>query len=94
MPSTNPVTGDRTMAISVLERPPQTIAENPALATPAPMIPPTSACDEDEGIPSRQVITFQVIAPISAPKITAFVTISGLINPFPMVEATLASKPK
>jgi len=39
-------------------------------------------------------MTFQTIAPISAPKITAFVTMSGSISPLPMVEATLASKPK
>jgi hypothetical protein len=34
----------------------------------APTMPPISACDELDGMPYHQVMTFQVIAPISAPK--------------------------
>ena len=38
---------------------------------PAPSRPPISACELLDGMPSHQVMTFQTIAPISAPKITA-----------------------
>src|SRR5581483_3494896 len=35
-------------------------------ATAAPHKPPISACDDDEGKPSHQVIRFQIVAPSSA----------------------------
>ena len=46
------------------------ITSNPALATAAPTIPPTSACDDDDGSPRIAVTTFQTIAPTSPAKIT------------------------
>ena len=40
------------MKIRILPNPLQTIGANaPALATVAPTRPPTSACDDDEGMP-------------------------------------------
>jgi len=43
-------------------------AQVPALATAAPTSPPISACDDEDGMPYHQVMTFQAIAPTSAPK--------------------------
>ena len=47
------------MAAPVLARPAQTITPTPALATPAPTSPPIRACELLDGMPKRQVITFQ-----------------------------------
>src|ERR1700754_3610793 len=68
--SRNPTSGGRTMASSAFDRPLQTAAEIPALATPPPSSPPISACELLEGMPAIQVIRFQTIAPVSAAKIT------------------------
>ena len=51
-------------------RPFQTMAPLPALAMPAPISPPISACELLEGMPAHQVIRFQAMAPMSAAKIT------------------------
>jgi hypothetical protein len=40
------------------------------LAITAPTMPPINACDELEGMPYHQVITFQTMAPNSAPNTT------------------------
>ena len=72
-----PISGDSTIAAAVLARPLQTMAGRPALATPAPTSPPISACELLDGMPSAQVIRFQTIAPISAPKITRASTMSA-----------------
>ena len=47
-----------------------TTALVPALAMPAPNRPPTRACELEDGMPAIQVMTFQRMAPIRAPKIT------------------------
>ena len=86
--SRNPTSGDSTIASSVLERPPQTAAENPAFAMPAPTRPPIKACELLEGIPSAQVIRFQAMAPTRAPKMTCASTTLGSMIPVPMVLAT------
>ena len=65
---------------------------NPPLATPAPMRPPTSACDELDGSPHHQVRRFQAMAPPRAPMITAMSTAPGAMMPLPMVLATCRSK--
>ena len=65
-----------------------TTAESPDLATPAPRRPPTRACELDEGMPPSQVMTFQAIAPVSAPRITWSLMIAGSMIPLPMVLAT------
>src|SRR5260370_17164529 len=64
--STNPTSGDSTMASSVLISPLQTAAESPAFAMPPPTNPPIKACELEDGIPKPQVITFQTMAPITA----------------------------
>ena len=80
------------MATPILVKPPQRLAPNPALATPAPASPPISAWELLEGSPTCQVSTFQVVAPISAPKITRVSTRPGSITPVPTVFATLRPK--
>ena len=60
----------------------------PAFETPAPMRPPTSACDELDGSPHHQVSKFHAIAPLSAPMITGMSTMFGSMMPLPMVPAT------
>ena len=37
-------------------------------ARPAPIMPPNSACEEEEGSPKYQVTTFHTIAPTSSEK--------------------------
>src|ERR1700742_3910754 len=58
-----PTSGETTMntAVSTIFLTPSTA--KPPLATPAPINPPTSACDELDGSPHHQVNRFQVIAP-------------------------------
>ena len=89
-----PVSGEPTIAINVLLRPLQTIAPKPPFATPAPTMPPTNACELDEGMPASQVTMFHVIAPDSAPKMTASSIRSGETMPEPTVFATLKPKTK
>src|SRR5207342_304908 len=56
----------------------------------APHKPPISACDDDDGRPSHQVIRFQVMPPPSAHRITCEVTLTTLasISPDAIVLAT------
>ena len=72
--------------------PAQTTAPLPALAMPAPTSPPISACELLDGMPAHQVIRFQQIAPISAPKITRPSMISAVTMPTPTVCATCRPK--
>ena len=44
------------MPATVLDTPAHTTAAEPALAMPAPTSPPISACELDDGMPSRWVI--------------------------------------
>src|SRR3954449_12703756 len=53
--SRNTTTGDSTIASHALVNPPQTAADNPALAMPAPTSPPIKACELEDGIPNPQV---------------------------------------
>ncbi len=89
-----PMLGESTIAIAVLVTPAQTIAGMPAFAVPAPISPPMRAWLLLDGIPSSQVMTFQLIAPISAPKITAGSMMPGSTMPFPTVSATCSPKNK
>ncbi len=52
----------------------QITADEPTPAITDPTTPPTSACDEEDGIPRNQVITFQRIAPIRPAKMIGTVT--------------------
>src|SRR5690606_36500513 len=84
--------GETTMPAALLMTPFQTTALRPAFDTPAPIRPPISACDDDDGMPSHQVSRFQTIAPMTAPKITASLTISAETMPLPTVLATCRPK--
>src|SRR5262249_23918571 len=92
--SRKPSNGESTMAAVVIPRPLHTIALRPAFIIPAPASPPIKACELLEGIPSHQVSTFQQIAPINAPKITAPSTTSPATIPVPTVCATWSPKNK
>jgi len=48
--------------------------------------------EDEEGMPASQVTTFQTMAPISAPKITASSIALGEMIPVPMVAATCSPK--
>src|SRR4051794_33594705 len=71
-------------------RPPPLTADHPLAATTDPTRPPISACDELEGSPKYQVMTFHAIAPTSPAKTTVVVTALVSTNPLPMVAATLS----
>src|SRR3954468_3461444 len=88
-PSTKPSSGDTKMKITVFQMPPAISAPAPLLAMTAPTMPPISACDELLGMPYHQVMTFQVIAPTSAPNTTCVFTTPGSTMPLPTVAATL-----
>ena len=62
----------------------------PADASAAPTSPPISACDEDDGRPSRQVTRFQKMAPSSAASTTSRprVPCGAAMIPLPTVDAT------
>src|SRR5208282_2059432 len=73
----------------MLQKPcPQTRAPKPALATAAPANPPMIAWDELDGMPYRQVMRFQAIAPSSAAQITLGVTTLCSTNPLLTAFAT------
>src|SRR6185369_13247630 len=83
-----PSAGETTMPATVLPTPDQITGLKPALAMPAPSRPPISAWDDDDGMPASQVMMFQVMAPPSAPKITASETMLASMIPLPTVAAT------
>ena len=68
-----PSIGETMMNAAVLMMPGASSGAMPAFETAAPIMPPMSACDELDGIPKYQVMRFQDIAPMSAPKISAVV---------------------
>ncbi len=88
MASTSPISGDSTIAEPITPTPPQITATGPLLATAAPIRPPTRAWLLLDGMPNRQVTTFQVMAPLSAPKITRGSTSFASTTPLPIVSAT------
>ena len=60
------MSGDATSAMTTGMTDPHFTASTPYATTPIPTSAPMSACDELDGSPRRQVIRFQMIAPISA----------------------------
>jgi hypothetical protein len=82
-----PSSGDTTMKITVLEKLAVFTTLQPALAMPAPTTPPMSACDEEVGRPSHQVVRFQAMAPTRPPNTTASLTTFGSM----MVPTVLAT---
>src|SRR5690348_2065731 len=69
--------------------PPLTAAQPPA-ATTDPTRPPISACEELDGSPKYQVITFQAIAPTSPLNTTVVVTALVSTKPLAIVVATFS----
>src|SRR3954469_4281689 len=81
--------GEITMNDSVwIHLVPHVMAAVPPRAIAAPAYPPMSAWEELEGMPYRQVMTFQMIAPSSAAKITFGLTKLCSIIPPPIALAT------
>jgi len=69
--ATSPATsGARTAGRTTFDRTtPKSTDPVPAPTSAAPMRPPNSACDDDDGSPRSQVIMFQITAPIRPAKI-------------------------
>ncbi len=90
-PISMPSSGATKMNTVVRMMPGISSGATPALAMAAPIMPPISACEPLLGMPQYQVITFQAMAPISAPKMTASSTKPGPMMPLPTVAATFGS---
>ena len=84
---TIPSSGDTTMKMTVFSRLAPLTTLQPALAMPAPTTPPISACDDEVGSPSHQVVRFQAIAPTRPANTTASLTAVGSMI-LPTVSAT------
>ena len=67
---TKPSKGERKIKISVLIRPLAIKDAVPAFANAAPIRPPISAWDEEEGMPKNHVNKFHVMAADKAPNTT------------------------
>src|SRR5512133_250080 len=99
-PSRKPISGESTMKAAILRMPLGMSPARPSEGRVAPIIPPASACDEEEGSPQTQVSRFQTMAPIRAAKTTVrtsgvppALSCSKWTMPLPMVAATLSSAP-
>ncbi len=86
-----PSSGDSTMKITVFSKLAAFTTLQPALAMPAPTTPPISACDDEVGRPSHQVVRFQAMAPTRPPNTTASLTAFGSMI-VPTVLATWVRK--
>ena len=75
-PRTKPMIGEVTSGMSTLSRMPSMFHESiPAAANDAPSSPPISAWLLELGIPARQVIRFQTMAPMRAAATTSWLSI-------------------
>ena len=85
--------GAKTAGMKTLDATPcQITALPPACTIVAPMTPPIRACEELDGIPRYQVVTFQATPPARPAKTTAMVTSSWLTMPLAMVAATASDR--
>src|SRR4051794_34578604 len=84
-PGIMPITGSVNFGL-------RTNTPKPARAMPAPARPPIKACDEELGNPSHQVIRFQVMAPMSAARITYAEACLGSMMPLAIALATAVPK--
>ena len=73
-PSTIPMSGESTMKATTLKMPVGMRPVWPRDGSVAPIIPPASAWEDDDGSPHHQVRRFQTIAPMSAENTTASTT--------------------
>src|SRR3954469_4289609 len=64
----------------------------PPEASVAPTIPPISACEDDDGSPSHQVVRFQTIAPIRPANTVSRVTDPASTIPLAIVAATASDR--
>ena len=69
-PSRKPTIGERTMNTAIVWSPDPIKEAQPELATAAPAIPPTRACEELVGRPAYHVRMSQAIAPMRPAKMT------------------------
>src|SRR5919199_2302518 len=83
-----PRNGENTRPWNVFSRPPNWMACQPELATPAPTIEKISAWLELDGSPRYQVSRFQMMAATRAEMTSDWVEISGGTMPLPTVVAT------
>src|SRR5690606_625285 len=79
------------MKTTMIPMPLPMIAPGPCATRVAPTSPPTSACDELEGMPYHQVTRFQTMAPTRAPKMVWASIRVGSTMPLPTVAATFIS---
>ena len=88
-PRRKPMIGEVTSGMSTLSRMPSRFHDSiPAAANDAPSNPPISAWLLELGIPARQVIRFQTMAPMRAAATTSWLSVPSSIRPAPMVAAT------
>src|SRR5688572_9699657 len=66
---------------------------NPAFTTAQPAIPPSNACDDDDGKPHHQVSRFQMMAPMSPQPTSVSVTTFGS-TPLAMLPASALENSK
>src|SRR5690349_18266053 len=95
-----PMSGESTMKAAIFAMPEPTRPAKPSTGSVAPIMPPASAWDEEEGSPHHHVSRFHVMAPIRAEKMTINTavepwarSISKLMMPLPMVLATFTPPP-
>jgi hypothetical protein len=81
--------GEATIGTTTLSTTPCHLT-SPAEASAAPTRPPTSACDDEDGRPSRHVMRFHTMAPISAEATSTspWLPSGAEMMPFPTVSAT------
>ncbi|EAU62856.1 hypothetical protein STIAU_8438 [Stigmatella aurantiaca DW4/3-1] len=101
VPNTRPIIGESTMKAAIFAIPEPTSPWNPSTGTVAPIMPPASAWDDEDGNPHHHVSRFHTMAPISAEKMTistaegpAARNISKSMMPLPTVLATCTPPPK
>jgi hypothetical protein len=89
--TTMPSSGETTMKMTVFSKLAPLTTLQPALAMPAPTMPPISACDDEVGSASHQVVRFQAMAPTRPANTTASLTAFGSMM-VPTVLATWVRK--
>src|SRR4051794_25474646 len=87
----NASTGATAAGKSTFSTIPSTLTTSgPSATNAAPISPPISACDEDDGRPAHHVARFHAIAPTRPANTTVVVIAPGSTMPEPMVAATFS----